>query len=118
MKAARNSHASGCRTPQNLRSGRAVLYTVGHSTHPIERFLELLGEHRIAILADVRSFPGSRRWPQFNQEPLAEALGRAGVEYRWLKGPGRTAPRQACRFAARGMDGRRFSLLRGLHRER
>jgi uncharacterized protein (DUF488 family) len=62
-----------------------TLYTVGHSTHPIERLLELLGEHRIAILADVRSFPGSRRWPQFNQESLAESLGRAGIEYRWLK---------------------------------
>jgi uncharacterized protein (DUF488 family) len=62
-----------------------TLYTLGHSTHPIERFLELLGEHRIAILADVRSYPSSRRWPQFNQEPLAEALGRASVEYRWLK---------------------------------
>ena len=63
----------------------AVLYTVGHSTHPIERFLELLGEHSIAILADIRSFPGSRRWPQFNQEQLAQALGRGGIEYRWLK---------------------------------
>lgn len=62
-----------------------TLYTVGHSTHPIERFLELLGEHQIALLADIRSFPGSRRWPQFNQEPFAAALGRAGVEYRWLK---------------------------------
>ncbi|MGH7914099.1 MAG: DUF488 family protein, partial [Candidatus Binataceae bacterium] len=62
-----------------------TLYTVGHSTHPIERFLELLGDHRIAILADIRSFPSSRRWPQFNQEPLAQALGRAGVEYRWFK---------------------------------
>lgn len=64
---------------------RPTLYTVGHSTHPIERFLELLGEHGIATLADVRSFPSSRRWPQFNQEPFAEALHRAGVEYRWLK---------------------------------
>lgn len=61
------------------------LYTLGHSTHPIERFLELLGEHRIAALADIRSFPSSRRWPHFNQEPLAEALRRANVEYRWLK---------------------------------
>lgn len=68
-----------------LEPSRPTLYTVGHSTHPIERFLELLGEHGIAILADVRSFPGSRRWPQFNQEPFAEALGRAGVEYRGLK---------------------------------
>ena len=64
---------------------RPTLYTVGHSTHPIERFLELLGEYRIAVLADVRSFPGSRRWPQFGQERLAEVLGRAGVEYRWFK---------------------------------
>jgi uncharacterized protein (DUF488 family) len=64
---------------------RPALYTVGHSTHPIERFLKLLGEHRIATLADVRAYPSSRRWPHFNQEPLAAALGRAGVEYRWLK---------------------------------
>jgi uncharacterized protein (DUF488 family) len=61
------------------------LYTVGHSTHPIERFLELVIQHRIAILADIRSFPSSRRWPQFNQEPFAAALSRAGVEYRWIK---------------------------------
>jgi uncharacterized protein (DUF488 family) len=61
------------------------IYTVGHSTHLIERFLELLNEHRIATLADIRSFPSSRRWPQFNQEPFADALGRAGVKYRWLK---------------------------------
>ena len=64
---------------------RPALYTVGHSTHPIERFLELLGEHPIATLADIRSFPSSRRWPHFNQEQLAAALGRAGIEYRWLK---------------------------------
>ena len=64
---------------------RPTLYTLGHSTHPIEAFLVLLGAHRIAALADVRSFPSSRRWPQFNQAPLAEALGHAGIEYRWLK---------------------------------
>jgi len=68
-----------------LEPSRPALFTVGHSTHPIERFLELLGEHGIATLADVRSFPSSRRWPHFNQEPFAQALGRAGVEYRWLK---------------------------------
>lgn len=62
-----------------------TLYTVGHSTHPIERLLELLGAHRIAILADIRSYPGSRRWPQFNQESLAASLGRAEIQYRWLK---------------------------------
>jgi len=68
-----------------LAAAAPALYTVGHSTHPIERFLDLLGEHRIALLADIRSFPSSRRWPQFNQEALAAAMERAGVEYRWLK---------------------------------
>ena len=61
------------------------IFTIGHSIHPIERFLELLGEHRIAIVADVRSFPSSKRWPQFNQAELSASLGRAGIEYRWLK---------------------------------
>lgn len=66
-------------------SGRPLIFTFGHSTHPIERFLELLGQHRIAILADVRSFPSSRKWPQFNQEALSQSLERAGITYRWIK---------------------------------
>lgn len=61
-----------------------VLYSVGHSTHPIERFLELLSGHHIALVADVRSFPSSRRWPQFNQPDLERALSRAGLSYRWF----------------------------------
>jgi len=65
-----------------------LTFTVGHSTHPIERFLELLGEQRVAMLADVRSFPSSRRWPQFNQENLRGSLERAGIEYRWMKNLG------------------------------
>jgi uncharacterized protein (DUF488 family) len=58
------------------------LFTIGHSTHPIETFIELLCMHRIAVLADVRSFPSSRRWPQFNQSDLAASIKRAGIEYR------------------------------------
>ena len=69
----------------SVKPSRPLIYTIGHSTHPIERFLELLGEHRMVMLTDVRSLPSSRRWPHFNQTPLAEVLGRAGVEYRWLK---------------------------------
>ena len=61
------------------------IFTVGHSTHPIERFLELLGDHRIAMVADVRSFPSSRRWPQFNQAELSQSLGRANIAYQWMK---------------------------------
>ena len=62
-----------------------LIFTIGHSTHPLERFLELLGTHQIAIVADVRSFPSSRKWPHFNQEAIAESLACAKVEYRWIK---------------------------------
>jgi uncharacterized protein (DUF488 family) len=61
------------------------IFTIGHSTHPIEQFLELLGQHEIALVADVRSFPSSRRWPQFNQAELSESLSRANIQYRWMK---------------------------------
>src|SRR5688500_14064592 len=58
-----------------------ILYTIGHSTHPIERFVELLAEHHISAVADVRSRPFSRRYPQFNRENLYVALKAAGVCY-------------------------------------
>ena len=62
-----------------------VLYTIGHSTHPIETFLGLLTRHEIAMLADVRSFPSSRRWPQFNQDQLKVSVEGAGIAYKWFK---------------------------------
>ncbi len=57
------------------------LWTVGHSTHPIGDFLEALRSFEIKVLADVRSFPGSRRCPQFNREQLQVSLAAAGIEY-------------------------------------
>jgi uncharacterized protein (DUF488 family) len=62
-----------------------LLYTIGHSTHPIGTFLSLLLQHEIAVLADVRSFPGSRRWPQFNQDELKVSLQESGIAYESLK---------------------------------
>lgn len=59
---------------------RAV-FTIGHSSHPIENFIALLTAHGIEALADVRSFPGSRRHPQFNQAALRQALNDAGIAY-------------------------------------
>lgn len=59
-----------------------VIWTIGHSTHPIDKFLEILGAGDIELLADVRRFPGSRRHPQFNQDALAESLSAAGIAYR------------------------------------
>jgi len=66
----------------------AVIHTVGHSTHPIEIFLGLLRDRQIATLADVRSFPSSRRWPQFNQAELERTLAGAGVAYHWMRALG------------------------------
>jgi uncharacterized protein (DUF488 family) len=64
------------------------LYTIGHSTHSIDEFLELLTQHGIQLLADIRRFPGSRRLPQFNQTHLAAALLNAGIEYQWIESLG------------------------------
>src|SRR5437667_2201245 len=59
-----------------------AIWTVGHSTRPIEELLKLLAAADVQLLADVRRFPGSRRHPQFNQEALAASLADAGIEYR------------------------------------
>ena len=67
---------------------RPTLYTIGHSTHPIETFIGLLTAHEIALLIDVRSYPSSRRWPQFNQMELQASVESAGVAYRWFKSLG------------------------------
>jgi uncharacterized protein (DUF488 family) len=57
------------------------IWTIGHSTRDLDDFIALLTENRIEALADVRSFPGSRKFPQFNAENLAESIPAAGIEY-------------------------------------
>ena len=57
------------------------VWTIGHSTRTIDKFISLLQEHGIKLLVDVRSLPGSKRYPQFNKEALAESLGKAGICY-------------------------------------
>jgi uncharacterized protein (DUF488 family) len=60
------------------------VYTIGHSVHPIDRFVALLKQHGIETLADVRSTPFSRRNPQFNKEKLSAALTAEGIDYVFL----------------------------------
>ena len=60
------------------------VFTVGHSTHPIEAFLALLTQHGVTALADVRSTPYSRTNPQFNQETLERHLKEHGIKYVFL----------------------------------
>lgn len=59
------------------------IYTIGHSDHPIEALIALLQGAGANLLVDVRAQPYSRRHPQYRREALADALGRAAIEYRW-----------------------------------
>ena len=57
------------------------IFTIGHSNHTIETFIELLHQHQVTALADVRSSPYSRRFPQFNQSALKTDLKTANIAY-------------------------------------
>jgi uncharacterized protein (DUF488 family) len=65
-----------------------IIWTIGHSTRPIEELIEILKSFRIESVADVRSYPGSRRYPQFNIENLSVSLQEEGIEYIHMKGLG------------------------------
>jgi uncharacterized protein (DUF488 family) len=67
--------------PQDADWPSGTVFTVGHSTLPIERFLALLAAYDIERLADVRTVPRSRRNPQFNAEALSDSLRTAGISY-------------------------------------
>lgn len=60
------------------------LFTIGHSNHPLRRFLQLLALHGIGLVCDVRSTPYSRFNPQFDREPLQAALQAGGIGYLYL----------------------------------
>lgn len=57
------------------------IWTIGHSTRTLAEFLELLTVNDIEMVADARSYPGSRRYPHFNAEALSESLPENGIEY-------------------------------------
>ena len=62
----------------------ATIWTIGHSTRPLEDFLGLLAGSRIESIVDVRSFPGSRKYPQYGKEALAATLAAHAIGYNWL----------------------------------
>jgi uncharacterized protein (DUF488 family) len=57
------------------------IWTIGHSTRTIDEFISLLKENGTKLVADVRMFPGSKRYPQFGREALAKSLGESGIRY-------------------------------------
>jgi len=61
----------------------STIYTIGHGRHAFSDFLELLKQHEIALVCDVRSVARSR-WPQFNGRVLEELLRENGIGYEHL----------------------------------
>jgi uncharacterized protein (DUF488 family) len=66
----------------------STLYTIGHSTRPLEDLIEALQAHEIRTLVDIRAFPMSRRLPQFNRESLGKNLPATGIRYVWMNALG------------------------------
>jgi uncharacterized protein (DUF488 family) len=65
-----------------------AIFTIGHSTHPIDEFIRVLNVYGLRQLVDVRTIPRSRHNPQFNREDLAASLQAAGIAYRHMPGLG------------------------------
>ena len=66
--------------PQNK-----IVWTIGHSTRTLEKLIEMLHSFKIEMVADIRSYPGSRRYPQFNKESLEVSLPENNIQYVHLK---------------------------------
>ena len=67
---------------------KKIIWTIGHSTHPLEDFLEWLQAHKIEALVDIRRYPGSRKYPHFNKEALEISLPKKGISYHHLENLG------------------------------
>jgi uncharacterized protein (DUF488 family) len=71
----------GVQATQALYHLTMQIWTIGHSTREINDFISALKANGIKLVADVRSLPGSKRFPQFNREALADSLGKSGIRY-------------------------------------
>src|SRR5215468_10663971 len=89
-------------------TSKTNLLTIGHSNHPLDRFLALLAQHEMEALRDIRRFPGSRKHPHFNRDNLAAALPKSGVEYHWLEVLGGRRHKQQDESPNLGLENRGF----------
>src|SRR5262249_54449707 len=85
-----------------------VVLTIGHSNHPLERFLALLARPGVEALADIRRFPGSRKHPHFHRDNLPVVLPESGVEYHWLEALGGRRPKQRDESPNLGLENQGF----------
>ena len=62
-----------------------TIYSIGHGNKPLDEFLSILHAYKIESVADIRSYPYSKRNPQFNQQALKKELPKTNISYLWLK---------------------------------
>ena len=62
-----------------------IIWTIGHSTRTFEELVEMLHSFQIEMVVDIRSYPGSRRYPQFNKEALEISMPENNIQYIHLK---------------------------------
>jgi uncharacterized protein (DUF488 family) len=86
------------------------IFTIGHSSHPLGTFVWLLRKHEVQALVDIRSYPGSRRHPQFSRESLSASLQEEDIEYHWLEALGgfRNRTKDAAPSPNRGIEHEAF----------
>ncbi len=65
-----------------------TIFTIGHSTRPLDEFAAILKEQGVGLVVDVRTVPASRHNPQFNSDVLGQALGEHGIAYEHMPGLG------------------------------
>lgn len=70
-----------------------LIYTIGHSTRPIEEFIDLLNSQSVKQLIDIRTVPRSRHNPQFEQTELQASLRQAGIDYVYISDLGGLRPK-------------------------
>lgn len=75
-------------TKSRSKQQPALVFTIGHSTHPIDEFIGMLKAYDIETLVDIRTIPRSRHNPQYAKEVLAKSLKSGGITYRYMKGLG------------------------------
>jgi uncharacterized protein (DUF488 family) len=71
-----------------MKKEKTVVFTIGHSTRPVEEFIDILKGHDIKKVVDIRTIPKSRHNPQFNQDALKESLRDSKIHYTHMKGLG------------------------------
>lgn len=82
------------------------IFTIGHSTHTIDKFVDMLQSFEIGLIVDIRLYPGSKRYPHFNSEALEKSLEEHKIGYRHFpdlggrRRPAKDSPNTAWRVEA------------------